>query len=78
MKVISLRARIRENVHAITIWLSLYNYYFMRNLNATGSLFCHFNIFLFHAYKYISDNRGKQFEFRWHRKLVSNSFLHSP
>ena len=39
MKVISLTARIRENVHAIKIWLSLYNYYFMRNLNATVPYF---------------------------------------
>ena len=39
MKVISLTARIRENIHAIKIWLSLYNYYFMRNLNATVPYF---------------------------------------
>ena len=37
MKVISLIARIRANVHAIKI--CLYNYYFMRNLNATVPYF---------------------------------------
>ena len=39
MKVIPLIARIRANVHAIKIWLSLYNYYFMRNLYATVPYF---------------------------------------
>ena len=54
MKVISFSARIGENAHAINIWLSLYNHFFYEeSLIRYGSLFSHYNSFLFYVYRYI-------------------------